>query len=183
MEAVLLFSDEEHDTHPNSVIDTSATLRQLHLVSASTMTFTVRIPTDGTYAMFTEHRPQEFAIMLRNGDTTVSPSYTNVFKPDHEHDDEVSSVGITVPGDLDPNKLNTWLSNLLRTQGTDIFRMKGVLSIKNEQQRFVFQGVHMLFDGRPDREWGDEQRTNKLIFIGRNLDRDALNANFRACLA
>lgn len=41
----------------------------------------------------------------------------------------------------------------------------------------------MLFDGRPDREWGDEQRTNKLIFIGRNLDRDALNANFRACLA
>jgi G3E family GTPase len=106
-----------------------------------------------------------------------------VFKPDHEHDDEVSSVGITVPGDLDPNKLNTWLSNLLRTQGTDIFRMKGVLSIKNERQRFVFQGVHMLFDGRPDREWGDEQRTNKLIFIGRNLDRDALNANFRACLA
>ena len=183
MEAVLLFSDEEHDTHPNSVIDTSATLRQLHLVSASTMTFTVRIPTDGTYAMFTEHRPEEFAIMLRNGDTTVSPSYTNVFKPDHEHDDEVSSVGITVPGDLDPNKLNTWLSNLLRTQGTDIFRMKGVLSIKNERQRFVFQGVHMLFDGRPDREWGDEQRTNKLIFIGRNLDRDALNANFRACLA
>jgi G3E family GTPase len=41
----------------------------------------------------------------------------------------------------------------------------------------------MLFDGRPDRDWGDEQRTNKLIFIGRNLDRDALNADFCACIA
>ncbi len=183
MEAVLLFSDDEHDMRPNSVLDTSATLRQLLLVSESTMTFTVRIPNDGIYAMFTEHRPEEFAIVLRKDDETIVPSYTNVFKPDHEHDDEVSSVGITVAGDLDPTKLNAWLSKLLRTQGTDIFRMKGVLSIKNERQRFVFQGVHMLFDGRPDRDWGDEQRTNKLIFIGRNLDRDALNADFCACLA
>ncbi|MBM4412184.1 MAG: GTP-binding protein [Chloroflexi bacterium] len=183
MEAVLIFSDEEHDTHPNSVIDTSTILRQLHIVSESTMKFTVRIPADGTYAMFTEHRPEEFDIKLQNGDETVVPSYTNVFKPDHEHDDEVSSVGITVSGDLEPTKLNAWLSKLLRTQGTDIFRMKGVLSIKNERQRFVFQGVHMLFDGRPDRDWGNDPRTNKLIFIGRNLDRDALNADFCACLA
>jgi G3E family GTPase len=40
----------------------------------------------------------------------------------------------------------------------------------------------MLFDGRPDRPWGDEPRISKLIFIGRNLDRAALDAAFRACL-
>jgi len=68
-------------------------------------------------------------------------------------------------------------------QGPDIFRMKGVLSIKGDSRRFVFQGVHMLFDGRPDREWGSEPRHNSLIFIGRSLDRAALNEGFRQCLA
>ncbi len=61
--------------------------------------------------------------------------------------------------------------------------MKGVLSIAGVAERFVFQGVHMLFDGRPDRPWGSEPRSNKLIFIGRDLDRAALEDGFRACLA
>ena len=78
--------------------------------------------------------------------------------------------------------MNAWLSTLLRTQGPDIYRMKGVLSIASDPNRFVFQGVHMLFDGRPDRPWGKQPRKNELIFIGRNLDRDALTAGFRACL-
>ena len=106
-----------------------------------------------------------------------------MFKPPHEHDEEVTSVGISVPGDLDLKKLNGWLSNLLRTQGPDIFRMKGVLSIADQPDRFVFQGVHMLFDGRPDRPWGVTPRKNDLIFIGRNLDRGALVKGFQACLA
>ena len=68
--------------------------------------------------------------------------------------------------------------------GPDIFRMKGVLSIKGDDRRFVFQGVHMLFDGRPDRPWGKkEARHNSLIFIGRKLDRGKLEAGFKACLA
>ena len=61
--------------------------------------------------------------------------------------------------------------------------MKGILSIEGEENRFVFQGVHMLFDGRPDRPWGNEPRHNSLIFIGRNLNRQQLNAGFKACLA
>jgi G3E family GTPase len=61
--------------------------------------------------------------------------------------------------------------------------MKGVLSIKGNPNRFVFQGVHMLLDARPDREWCDEPRHNKLVFIGRNLDRKELTEGFRSCLA
>ena len=62
--------------------------------------------------------------------------------------------------------------------------MKGVLNIKGDDKRFVFQGVHMLFDGRPDRPWKPgEARANKLIFIGRNLDRAELTSGFRKCLA
>jgi G3E family GTPase len=60
--------------------------------------------------------------------------------------------------------------------------MKGILNIDGANERFVFQGVHMLFDGRPDRAWGDEPRSNSIVFIGRHLDRAELSAGVRACL-
>jgi G3E family GTPase len=104
-------------------------------------------------------------------------------EPDHVHDSSVTSVGITLAGELDAKKLNQWMSKLLQEKGPDIFRMKGVLSIKGEPNRFVFQGVHMLFDGKVDKPWGSTPRSNKLIFIGRNLDRDMLTQGFKSCLA
>ena len=75
------------------------------------------------------------------------------------------------------------MSKLLQEKGPDIFRMKGILAIKGEPNRFVFQGVHMLFDGKVDKPWGKTPRGNKLIFIGRNLDRETLTAGFKSCLA
>jgi G3E family GTPase len=101
----------------------------------------------------------------------------------HEHDDTVTSVAIVQPGAIDGEKLNGWLSELLRTQGTDIFRMKGILNINGEEDRFVFQGVHMLFEGQPDRPWKkNETRKNELVFIGRNLDEAKLKADFLTCM-
>jgi G3E family GTPase len=102
---------------------------------------------------------------------------------DHHHAEDVTSVGIRAKGDLDEKKLSEWLGALLRAKGQDIFRMKGVLAVKGREMRFVFQGVHMLMDGRPDRPWGDDPRENTIIFIGRNLDRAELNEGFRSCLA
>lgn len=105
-------------------------------------------------------------------------------KHDHEHYHGITSVGITTPGELVPQKLNEWFRELLMTQGQDIFRMKGVLNIKGDDRRFVFQGVHMQFEGRTDRPWKPgEERVNKLIFIGRKLDRQALEEGFQSCLA
>jgi G3E family GTPase len=102
---------------------------------------------------------------------------------DHQHDLTVTSVGIELPGSFNVDKLNKFLSNLLRTKGTDIFRSKGILSIDGDEERYVFQGVHMLLDGAPDRPWrDDESRTNRVVFIGRNLDRQALESGLRACL-
>jgi G3E family GTPase len=102
----------------------------------------------------------------------------------HEHDETVGSVALVEPKPLDWKKLETWLGGLLQTQGPDIFRMKGILHIAGEDRRFVFQGVHMLFDGRPDRPWRtDEIPKNELVFIGRNLDEAQLREGFRACLA
>lgn len=183
MDAVLRFSADETDVRPGSVISVDHELAMLHLVEESEMRFALHIDRPGAYALFTEHRPEEFGIELTGVAGGLEPLYQHVYKPDHEHDDEVSSVGIVMPGDLDADRLNKWLGNLLRTQGPDIFRMKGVLSIKGQDRRFVFQGVHMLFDGRPDQPWNGQSRENRLIFIGRNLDRAALNEGFSACLA
>lgn len=101
----------------------------------------------------------------------------------HEHDETVGSIALVESGELDGEKLNNWLSELLRDHGPDIFRMKGILNMAGEDNRFVFQGVHMLFDGRPDRPWKpDEPRQNELVFIGRNLERLQLTERFRDCL-
>lgn len=101
----------------------------------------------------------------------------------HEHDASIASIAIVEAGELDHEKLNNWLSELLQTQGTDIFRMKGILNIAGEDRRFVFQGIHMLFDGKADRLWKSAaERKNELVFIGRNLDQAQLRAGFRACL-
>jgi G3E family GTPase len=181
MAAVLAFSDEGDSIEPGGVLEPGATSTTLRLGEGPSP-FSLRIEQPGPYALFTEHHPDEFQARLQGPDGVVAPSWSREYKPDHEHDEDVTSVGISTPGELDGKKLQKWIGNLLQTKGTDIFRMKGVLSIEGEPDRFVFQGVHMLFDGRSDRPWGEMPRHNSLIFIGRNLDREELNEGFRQCL-
>ena len=179
---VMVFSDDEHELSAGGTLQPSGQLIALEL-TADELRFDVQIDRPGAYALFTEHHPDEFRAQLISSGALVKPAVEREFKPDHEHDDEVTSVGITTPGDLDADRLNDWIGDLLQTKGVDIFRMKGILSIKGQPNRFVFQGVHMLFDGRPDRPWGGEPRYNSLIFIGRNLDRTELTEGFESCLA
>lgn len=111
----------------------------------------------------------------------IDPNFLN--EDAHEHDESVKSFAIVESGEIDGQKLNNWLSQLLQTKGVDIFRMKGILNITGEDERFVFQGVHMLFDGKPDRLWKEgETRKNELVFIGRNLDEAQLREDFKQCL-
>ncbi|MEI6444758.1 MAG: GTP-binding protein [Nostocales cyanobacterium ELA583] len=102
----------------------------------------------------------------------------------HVHDESVYSVAIVAEGTINGEKINAWMTELLRTQGTDIFRMKGILNIQDSDDRFVFQGVHMIFDGKADRPWKvNEKRKNELVFIGRNLDEAKLKQDFFACMS
>lgn len=182
MDAVLQFSDDEQPVSPSQVLLPGRKLYALELADAPAR-FAVRVDRAGEYVLFTQHRPEEFEMRWLTAGSELAPITSHVFKPDHEHDETVSSVGITNPGALDVKKFNRWLSELLQSKGQDIFRMKGVLNLQGHDERFVFQGVHMLFDGRPDRPWGDEPRKNLLIFIGRQLDRAALTREFERCLA
>jgi G3E family GTPase len=145
--------------------------------------YTLQVSTTDQYAFFTQHVPAEFAMKLTRDGSGVEPKRSQAFAPRHTHDATVSSVGIVEERPVDPRKLNNWISTLLREKGVDIFRMKGILNLKGLEQRFIFQGVHMLFDGKQDRRWrDDESRRSQLIFIGRNLDRGELEEGFRACL-
>jgi G3E family GTPase len=102
---------------------------------------------------------------------------------EHQHDVTVTSVGIDLEGEIDGDRLNSWLGGLLRTRGADIFRSKGILAVAGSSQQYVFQGVHMLLIGESGREWRDgEVRRNRLVFIGRHLDRDELERGFADCL-
>ncbi|CAL8469947.1 g9489 [Coccomyxa elongata] len=107
---------------------------------------------------------------------------------EHMHDDRVTSVGFEVEGECDGRRLNAWLSILMMEQGVDLFRSKGIIAIHRSPERHFFQGVHMLLTfgssadglGQPWRP--GEKRSNKLVFIGRNLDREQLRADFQACI-
>ena len=154
----------------------------LQLNSPGGKTFFFEVDRPGQIGLYTEHLAEEFDLQLRNKGEVVSVEAERTWVAEHEHDDEVGSISIEVDGDVDPERLNNWLGQLLRERGVDIFRMKGFISVAGESRRFVFQGVHMLFDGQPDREWGDAPRRNQLVFIGRNLDEQSMRQGFAACL-
>jgi len=101
---------------------------------------------------------------------------------EHEHDKSVTSLSICTPGEVDLDQVQKWVGDLLQNKGTDIYRMKGVLAIANAEQKFVYQAVHMIFNGSFDDPWAaDEKKESKLVFIGKNLDHAALKAGFEAC--
>jgi G3E family GTPase len=102
----------------------------------------------------------------------------------HYHDEDMQSVALEIPGDVDPEKFMPWINDYVQTEGPHILRSKGILAFKGEPKRFVFQGVHMLLDGDLQRDWRqDEKRTSKIVFIGRELKRDEIEKGFRACAA
>ena len=106
-----------------------------------------------------------------------------MFDHGHSHDDTVTSVGLQ-GGHVRWEAFSEWLRGLLAERGVDIFRSKGILAVDGDDERYVFQGVHMLLDGGRAGDWNPgESRSSRVVFIGRNLDRDELERGFSACLA
>lgn len=141
--------------------------------------FDLAIEDDGVYAVFCEHAPAEFGLRITGSKPVVERAFAS-----HHHDEEISSIGITDDRPLDAKKVNDWFSYLLQSRGADIFRMKGVLHLAGESRRYVFHGVHMMFDGKLERPWpANQPRRNTLVFIGRKLDRAELEAGFASCVA
>jgi G3E family GTPase len=106
----------------------------------------------------------------------------------HDHDDHIAASGIGSvalrAGTLDPKVFFPWIDRVTQAQGPDILRLKGILSFKDDEERYVLQGVHMIVEGNHQRAWKEgEKRESRLVFIGRNLDAAKLKTQFEACLA
>jgi G3E family GTPase len=103
---------------------------------------------------------------------------------DHVAESGIRSIALSADRPIDANRVTAWLNNVLQVQGPDILRAKGILDIKGEDRRLVFQAVHMILEGDFQGEWkpGDN-RYSRLVFIGRNLQEDALRAGFESCIA
>ncbi|MCW5548413.1 MAG: GTP-binding protein, partial [Opitutaceae bacterium] len=180
-QAVPVFADWETRLKTGDTFLPGPTLHRL-LLDAGNGKFPLKIAAPGHYVVF--EACGEHPLHINVGANFVKPVWQQDFHAAHTHNEAVTSVGLSVPGDLDGKRLNDWISELLRVKGGDIYRMKGVLAVKGTNKRLVFQGVHMLFDAKFDREWAaGEPRQNTLVFIGKNLDRTALTEAFKACLA
>jgi G3E family GTPase len=133
----------------------------------------------GHCVLFCEHAPEEFGFHLEGATLIEERRYGS-----HHHDPDIGSIGLEEARPLNAEKLNEWLSYLLQSRGQDILRMKGVLNIKDEPRRYVFHGVHMVYDGQLERPWtAGAARRSRLVFIGRNLDRNELEAGLESCIA
>ena len=99
------------------------------------------------------------------------------------HDVTVQSVSLR-GGDLDPRKFFPWIESITQAEGPNILRLKGILALDKDPDRYVIQGVHMIIEGDHQRPWKDgEKRESRLVFIGRNLDEERLRRTFEACRA
>src|SRR5436190_222601 len=102
----------------------------------------------------------------------------------HYHDEDMQSISLKTDRPLDPDKFFPFIQNLTQAEGPNILRSKGILSLKDDPQRFVFQGVHMMLDGDHQREWKDgEKRQSRIVFIGRNLPEEKIRKGFESCVA
>jgi G3E family GTPase len=174
--ATALFESEPLTAPPGAVLGPQ---RRYRLQLNAGAQFQLEPGAAGAWALFTEHAPVEFGLHLHAGTPLQQREFGS-----HHHDLAVGSIGLTDPRALDANKVNDWLSYLLQSRGADILRMKGVLNLRGESRRYVFHGVHMVFDGRLERPWSpDAPRRSRLVFIGRHLDRRELEAGFESCVA
>jgi G3E family GTPase len=102
----------------------------------------------------------------------------------HYHDEDMHSVALRTDKALNPDKFFPWIQDLVAKDGPSILRCKGILSFKDDPERFVFQGVHMILDGDHQRPWRPEEvRDSRIVFIGRNLPEDKIRQGFESCIA
>lgn len=114
--------------------------------------------------------------VLGHGSTDAPPA------PLHDHG--IHSVVLSTHRPLDAQRVQAWLTELVRTHGADILRAKGILDIAGDPRRLVFQSVHMVMEGDWQRAWtAHDDRYSRLVLIGRHLQADAWQAELDACAA
>ena len=101
----------------------------------------------------------------------------------HHHDDDVKSFVFRSERAFDAAKLEDFLGAIVNIYGPRMLRYKGVLHMKGTDRKVIFQGVHQLMGSDLGPPWGpDEQRVNKMVFIGIDLPKDIFLQGMEQCL-
>ncbi|WP_127521603.1 GTP-binding protein [Mesorhizobium sp. Z1-4] len=99
------------------------------------------------------------------------------------HDVSVQSISLRA-GEMDPRKFFPWIEKTTQIDGPNILRLKGIIALKDDPDRYVVQGVHMILEGDHQRAWKEgETHESRLVLIGRDLDGERLKRTFEACQA
>ncbi len=99
----------------------------------------------------------------------------------------MQSLSLNTEKPLSPDKFFPWMQKLVAEDGPSILRCKGILSFKDDPDRFVLQGVHMILDGDHQRPWKpDEKRLSRWCSSARTAGRKksvrGLKAAWRDCM-
>ena len=173
---------------PGDRLHPGAARWQLRLDRPGAKTFTVSIAKAGAYAMFLQGRPDTLtstSLLRASRGESIAPVTEQHFhlSEGHHHDEAIQSVHVVVDEPLNFDRIDRCLQELSLDYGDRLLRMKGVLHIAGRRERFVFHGVHGMFDGRPDRLWRrDEQLQSRLVFIGQGLSRRRIEEGIRCCV-
>jgi G3E family GTPase len=116
----------------------------------------------------------------RRGSTSAQDEW--LANDTHVHEPTLTSVSVEVLGELDRDRFDTWLGELIDAQGNDLYRYKGLLAIEGVDAPFVVQGLHQMFTVRESTFDREDVRRSRMVFIGRRLDQEALTAGLRSCL-
>jgi len=113
----------------------------------------------------------------------IEPDFLDDHHHAHDHDPAVGSFAVVHPAHFNPVRLAGFLKRLLDARGDDLFRVKGIVAVSGDHRRFVLQAVHRIMELRPANPWGTDAPSSKIVFIGRNLDRAAIESGLKDCLA
>lgn len=110
------------------------------------------------------------------------PEFLDDPDAEHEHDPTVKSTSVKMDAEVNIMMLERWIERLITEDGANLYRYKGVIAVKGKDEKFVFQGVGMMFSGNFQGTWGkDEKRDSRFVFIGKNIDTEFLKLTFEAC--
>jgi G3E family GTPase len=143
----------------------------------------LELPKAGAFALFGHHDVTAHGGGLRRDGRAFTPARSERYKHQHTHDEHVKSFTLQADGDLELDKVNTWIEALLARHGDHLYRLKGFLAIRNVREKYLLQSVHQLFSGDVAGPWGPEPRHNTLVFIGEDLPQAEITRGFLNCLA
>jgi len=114
----------------------------------------------------------------------IEPHFLHHHHHHHHHDNHVTSFSLSSKTPFDPARFFSWVQSVAQQFGPDLLRMKGIIAFENDDDRYVMQGIHMYLEGDHQRPWeADEERVSRMVFIGKDLQRDIIEKGFLSCKA